>query len=546
MNSKASKSIGAAVWLAALAGVAQARSDLHFTRRFELPEVGLAIRLMPDARQEQVPPAAAQTYEVLQGTNQWKSDLFDPLDLWRRDQRAGVWSDEHGNRVVLAVIQDPVPPAFPRAHVTPDEYKAWQRQAAARGAAAVPAEQVAAWVAKFLGIPAAEPEPVKERLSNLRGLTEYRLAGRPSGHAAYVFTVARSPSSQRSGAPSRFLLALEPRPDVEADRTRAALLRSFFPSVEGTAAVRPSTAAAPPARGREAKPAASPEWLASREEAAASVRNLKGWWVLELPDYLVLSNLKTRRHGLIERLESDLEILRGLYAEHVPARAPITAVSVVRVFDDPAEYERYVGPDYTWSSGLWVPERRELLVRPGDLGTNREQRERILRTVYHEAFHQYLYYAFDRLAASAWFNEGYAAVFENAEVREGRVTLEEDPARLAVLEGLIEEGRVELWTLLHMPYPVFYARNEKTMAENYALAWALVYYLRRGAPLQKPPAWPGLLERYTDELWRTRDPDRATDAAFRDVDPTEFTRQFQDFWKSTARRSLARRAPVRP
>jgi hypothetical protein len=541
----------AAAWLAALAGMAEARTEVRFTRTVELPDVGLQIRLMSDARQEPVPPAVAQTYEVRQGTNQWKSDLFDPMDLWRRDQCAGVWSDEHGNRVVLAVIQDPVPPAFARAHVTPDEYKAWQRQAAARGAAAVPADDVAAWAARFLGADGgATAEPVGERGSNLRSLTAYRVAGRPAGHLVYAFTVARSPSSQRSGAPTRFLIAFELKPDVDVERTRAALLRSFFPYVQGTAAVRPAAAPAsatrPPERGRAARPAPSPEWLASREEAAASVRNLKGWWVLELPNFMVLSNLKTRRHGLIERLESDLELLRGLYAGPVPARAPITAVSVVRVFDDPADYERYVGPDYTWSSGLWVPERRELLVRPGDLGTNREQRERILRTVYHEAFHQYLYYAFDRLAASAWFNEGYAAVFENAEVREGKVSLEEDPGRVPVLESLIAEGRVELWTLLHMPYPVFYARDEKTMAENYALAWGLVYYLRRGAPLQKPPAWPGLLERYADELWKTRDPDRATDAAFADVDPTEFTRQFQDFWKSAARRSLARRAPVLP
>jgi len=527
--------------LATLAGAAGPPTELRFSRGFELPAVGLRVRLMPDARQEQVPLPEARTYDVVQGTNRWKADLFDPLELWRRDQLAGAWTDEAGNRVVLAVLQDPVPPAFAGAGVAREQYAAWQRQAAARGAAATP---VAAWVAAFLGAPGAEAEPVKARLANLRGLTEYRLAGRPSGALAFVFTVARPPLSQRSGAPSRFLLALELRPGGEADRAREALLRSFFPSVEGTAAVRPAPGRTP-GRGRGAPPAPSPEWLASRAEAAASVRNLKGWWVLELPSYMVLSNLKTRRHGLIERLESDLEVLRGLYAAHVPARVPIVAVSVVRVFDDPAEYERYVGPEYKWSSGLWVLQRRELLVRPGDLGTNREQRERMLRTVYHEAFNQYLHYAFDGLTGSGWFNGGYAAVFENVELRNGQAYIEEAPARLAALEGLLREGRAELWTLLHMPYPVFYSRDEKTMAENYARAWALVYYLRRGAPRQKPPAWPGLLERYADELWKTRDPDRATDAAFRGVDPTEFTRQFEDFWKSGARRSAARRAPVR-
>ena len=531
------------------AGSAAARTDLLFTRTFELSDVGLKIRLMPSAVQTHLAPPVAQTYEVQQGTNQWKSDLFAPEDLWRQSQHAGAWTDEHGNTVALAAVRDPLPEGFPRAHVSVEEYQQKLRALAPHGGRpVVPAEALPQWVAQYAGATAADPQPLPLRASGLKSVTEYRLAGQAATDLAFVFDVARSPSSLRSGTPTRFLVLFHLKPDVAAAAAHAAIVRTFLPSVTAIdvtpARPTPTYGAGEEAAHKREQQAPSPELQASRAQAAAGIRNMQGWWYLETPSYIILSNLKTRHHALIEQLQTDLELLRALYAKHVPPRAAITAVSVVRVFGTPEEYLRYVGPGYAWSSGLWIPERRELVVKPGELGTNREQRQQILRTLYHEAFHQYLHYALDRQEASAWFNEGYAAVFENAEIRDGEVVLKEDPARIKQLEDLIAAGTVDLWTLLYMPYPVFYSRDPKVMEANYALAWGLVYYLRRGAGLEKSPRYAGILDKYVDALWQTKQPDRATDAAFAGVDAAEFTRAFTAFWKSGGRRSVAARAPA--
>ena len=76
---------------------------------------------------------------------------------------------------------------------------------------------------------------------------------------------------------------------------------------------------------------------------------------------------------------------------------------------------------------------------------------------------------------------------------------------------------------------------------NYTLAWGLVYYLRKGAPVAKPPKYAHILDTYAEALWESQDPEQATETAFEGVDMDAYREELTRFWKSTSRRGAARR-----
>ena len=90
---------------------------------------------------------------------------------------------------------------------------------------------------------------------------------------------------------------------------------------------------------------------------------------------------------------------------------------------------------------------------------------------------------------------------------------------------------------LALDYPRFYAVPER----NYALAWGVVYYLMRGAPLERGQPYANVIGAYRAELERGGDPERATAAAFADVDMKKFCGDFTSFWRTTKDRQDAMR-----
>jgi hypothetical protein len=232
------------------------------------------------------------------------------------------------------------------------------------------------------------------------------------------------------------------------------------------------------------------------------------------------------------------------YAQLVPPVVPETSVGVIRVFATAEEYTAYVGAEHAWTSGLWNPFKQELTIRPNDWGGSREKENHLLRVVYHEAFHQYLFLATGGIQAAAWFNEGHASLFENARIAGGRLDVEEDPARLAVLMEMIQGSKANLKELLPLTYQEFYAGDNQQRQERYALAWALVYYLRKGAAAERTPYAHQVCQRYLEALIQTKDGDAATRAAFDGIDLARLTADFTRFWLSNHKRAKADRNRV--
>ena len=285
----------------------------------------------------------------------------------------------------------------------------------------------------------------------------------------------------------------------------------------------------------------SAEFITSRQQVADSIRNMKNWWFAETEHYIILSNMKSRNSTLLKHILANVEILRACFEQFIPPRTEISSISVIRIFATSGEYLRYVGEGKEWSYGFWMPDKKELVIRPAEWGDDATKGQQILGTVYHEAFHQYIFYALDRVEASPWFNEGHAEFFEASALSTHRLDVAETPANDRILDTLIEAGDINFKDLLHMAYSQFYANDQKILHAHYATAWALIYFLRKAAPRGKPFPYAGINDAYCDALIQFKDADKATDKAFENVDVTELRADFIAFWKSPAQRAQANR-----
>jgi hypothetical protein len=290
----------------------------------------------------------------------------------------------------------------------------------------------------------------------------------------------------------------------------------------------------------------SDKFQRSKQRVIAGIRNLNDWWYVETDDFIILSDLSTRYRVMIQDLQSELQLLRGAFEELIPATRRISDVSVIRVFGSEKQYTSYVGPRHTWTAGMWMPSRGELVVRPLTWGSSDRKREQFLSTIYHEALHQYVFYALGKVQTSPWFNEGHAVFFEDAHILSGRVEIEEDKKRVELLEEILAQDNLgkQLPYLFSLDYPDFYSSNNKLRRINYTLAWAVIYYLHKADKESIPPRVANILPAYLKALSKTGDMKKATGAVFGDDALTVFTKDFDDFWNSDLRRVRARRRKI--
>lgn len=237
----------------------------------------------------------------------------------------------------------------------------------------------------------------------------------------------------------------------------------------------------------------------------------------------MLDDLQSR--GFVEILTNDFPVMRAKYAAAIPSPLDGSNVlSVVRIYASRDEYLDALETDgmtnMTWSAAYWSPQRRELVAY---LSANGEAE--LMRTIRHEAFHQYLSYAASMIATSPWFNEGYAQYFEDdesADWGEGFDLSDENVDRMsAAIPGV-----------LMMDYEQFYDGSDLERRFKYRLAWSVVRFLEKGADAVRLKPFEGLKKRYMDALIETRDMRKATSAAFKDADLLKkFVAEWKKFWK---------------
>ena len=78
------------------------RPSIRFTKPVVLPEAGLQVKLMPKAVSQPMSSPTIHTYRGQQNDQTSLVDLYDPLEIWRRTQHIGHWSDDHANKLSIA------------------------------------------------------------------------------------------------------------------------------------------------------------------------------------------------------------------------------------------------------------------------------------------------------------------------------------------------------------------------------------------------------------------------------------------------------------
>lgn len=213
-------------------------------------------------------------------------------------------------------------------------------------------------------------------------------------------------------------------------------------------------------------PEEPPERARLRLDARHSVAMYPKWHVTDGEDFVVLDDLPTRDFAIA--FTNDLKALRREFARVFPPEVDITnSLAVARIYSNRNEYlealEASGLTDMGWSAAYWSPERRELVASGADL-----------KTLRHEAFHQYLSYATAFREVEPYLNEGYAQYFEDPESLDWRLPngkpSDEDLERLSFL----------LPALFKMNYEEFYAGSDEDRLLKYRLAWSFAVFLEKG------------------------------------------------------------------
>ena len=236
---------------------------------------------------------------------------------------------------------------------------------------------------------------------------------------------------------------------------------------------------------------------------------IPGWSTYRTPHYLVVHDDDVDR-DLVRRVANEIEALRAqVYEVLFPPDRPITSISFVRVCETRKQYSAYGAPG--GSAGYWSSGHEELVLYQ-DKGAKKDA----VRVLYHEAFHQYIFYSVGEISPHSWFNEGHGDYFSGHVYKGGKFKRETfswrtGPAREAKRrweEGIEREKNNPKGAtspeILHLPewltwrQPQYYGRNDWgiSQGDNYALGWSFIYFLRT----TKNKQYQQILPRYFNAL----------------------------------------------
>lgn len=520
-----------------------ARADLPVNLRgvATLPAVGLKLPLPNDATALPLSPVETKTYQFQRGAETWTEDRYQALELWYATQHIAEWSfPQRDSRLIVGAVTIAPPIGFTESDISREQFTAYTNSPQASVAAA-DERLFQLWMQSFTGCKLGEPQSLPVGRTRLARLLRYPVA-KSSKVNAWLMRFNRSAGG------------LSYLPDVWI--AVVSIAKSAPAAAEEAAFVEKGILANLSPLGRfEGRESATEKLLRekgqksvrqhpSRDAAHASIAAHKNWWAIDSEDYVLLSNGATSRK-LAESLLEDLQQARTLYAAKLPGFADTADdVAVIRLFASGEEYDAYVGKDYAWSGGLYDGNRRELVIRPIASRSRDASYQRTLQTALHEGFHQYIHQATGVAQPAVWFNEGYATFFETLTFQNGKPVYDEDKSRFQILDRFLKvkpPQSIPLRTLVAMDYQGFYAGTDDDRAFTYALGWAFMYFLERGAPLVRNKPYENILSAYYAALKETGDRAAATAIAFQRVDMDALERDFRAFWTSTRDRSLAKR-----
>ena len=451
----------------------------------------------------------AEAYFVRDNGVRRLEDRFNRLDLWVTQTVTGRWLDGDGRLFLLAALRDAPPEVARDGTVTRGQWTDARRQMPRVRANADFPRDFRAAVEILAPCPVVRKPRAPRQLPH--GYKEVYYWQDPTNLTDIVCTFLPERTNVWSFA--SWTLADDDDYVEQIAAFEDEFLREEFPSF--VSRLKSSTEGRETLDGRRER-----ELL--RCDARHSVAAYPAWRATGAAEFEVLDALPS--HGFVETLTNDFAVMRAKYAAALPTPLDLTNVlCVARIYADRDDYLDALETDgltnMMWSAAYWSPARRELVAYLPEGG----ERE-LLRTVRHEAFHQYLSYAASMIPTSPWLNEGYAQYFEDEEdtdFDDGVELTDETADRFAAA----------IPALLQMDYEQFYDGTDAARHFKYRLARSVVHFIEKGADEVRLKPFEGLKAPYLETLLETRDMRQATAAAFRDEDTLKkFVAEWKKFW----------------
>lgn len=456
----------------------------------------------------------ASAYLVREEGRARLEDRYDVYDLWQSKAVLGRWEDDDGRTFTLSRL-DVKPPIGPTLLKTRIGY-AQSTEPLGRKDDLRPSLELLT-----SGSLSEEPRPPRQMSRGFRAIDYWQ---HPTNQTSIICTFYPEKGScwylatwnlvQGDDFPTSFKVFEECFLD-------AFLSRKGYP--EPLAAIFDADSEPHPRRPRRRLTLPDERELL-RADARHSVSNYVSWQVVDATEFTVLSDLP-RDTGFMTSLTNDLRVMRARYAEVLPTEIDGTNVlCVARIFATRDEYLDAVDEDMSWTAAYWSPLRRELVAYL-PAGGEKE----LLRTIRHEAFHQYLSYATSMISVSPWLNEGYAQYFEDESSADWKLD------GLMTPETLDQFAKI-LPTIFPMDYTAFYAGTDRERRLKYRLAWSVAYFLEKGANKVRFQPFKDVKKNYLTTLFRRQGEEDcmtlASSAAFGSADNFKlFVSEWKKFWK---------------
>ena len=490
------------------------------------PNIGLKFPNLRNAKADPVPPPEASSFILAEPHTLTRVDLFTPYDLWFRKVCCARWFDLSGNRLILGRMSH----RLPEANEKTVSRRTFETLLDAAEFDSHTEEVMQEWVEAFSGYKVSGSKGLSQTGAALNTLYYYPC------EKTNVLIYAFQPSQlEGSTNPDWFCVIVESPGARQFDKLKAQVEEHFLGKIEIPS--RSSKGDGAVVEELElSKKSVAPIDLPDhpvRLEARKSVENYDTWWIHESEGFVILSDVSSEMgKPVVTDLLKTMPLLRQAFTKLVPPLTREPDVSIIRIFQSPEDYIRYVGLAQAWTGGLWMPARRELVLREVPSTTA------LSKTLRHEAFHQYLSYAYCLLNTPPWMNEGHACFFENTSVTsKGKLSFDEDEKFVNLLLENMETLSAFIPDLMKASYTDFYAGTDAQREMKYALAWGIVYYLQKGAPLERNTEFKSLLPDLATALAETESYATAMASVLATLDMPVFQSNFKEFW--TRRRSSA-------
>ena len=461
----------------------------------------------------------AEAYLVSEGRTRRLEDRYNRHDLWVAQAVLGRWFDADG-RVFMLSRLDVCPPAIERditvTRTDSAEQKVPMKRIRANEDFPIPFRDALTILAPCAVV--EKPRPPKQLPRGYRNVCYWQ---NPTNYTSVVCTFR--PEDSETWYLATWQLAEGDDYPMRMEQFEDQFLRrEFGPFIETYVPAVPTCRPSRPTRERKRERLPSERELL-RADAHQAVAAYREWHFTDAEEFTVLDDLSAR--GFVETLTNDFPVMRAKYAAALPTPLDGSNVlCVARVYATRGEYLDALNADgltnMLWSAAYWSQQRRELVAYLPEKGE-----KELLKTIRHEALHQYLSYAAAMNPVSPWLNEGYAQHFEDEESDDWELGIE-------VTDEYLDRIAPAIPGLILMDYAQFYDGTDEERRFKYRIAWSVARFIEKGADEVRLKPFEGLKQRYMETLLGTGDMRRATSAAFKDADTLKkFVAEWKKFWK---------------